>query len=71
MAEHQNRFQEFANQVQSLSSDSKGMEESELVTLLSLNLPESYEPVIMALQSCTNDLTFHMFAGRLLQEAAR
>ena len=71
MAEHLNRFRELANQVQSLSSNSKGMEESELVTLLSLSLPESYEPVIMALQSRTDDLTFDMFAGRLLQEAAR
>ena len=41
MAEHLNRFRELANQVQSLSSDSKGMEESELVTKLSLSLPES------------------------------
>ena len=71
MAEHLNSFRELANQVQSLSSDSKGIEENELVTLLSLSIPESYEPVIMALQSRTDDLTFDMFAGRLLQEAAR
>ena len=71
MAEHLNRFRELASQVQSLSPNSKGMEESELVTLLSLSLPESYEPIIMALQSRSEDLTFDTFAGRLLQESAR
>jgi len=71
MGEHLNRFRELANQVQGLSGNGKGMGENELVTLLSLSLPESYEPIIMALQSRTEDLTFDIFSGRLLQESAR
>jgi len=71
MAEHLNRFRELANQVQGLSGNGKGMDENELVTLLSLSLLESYEPIIMALQSRTEDLTFEIFSGRLLQELAR
>jgi len=42
MADHLNRFRELANQVDSLSADGKGIEGNELVTLLSLSLPESY-----------------------------
>jgi len=71
MTEHLNKFRELANEVGSLSANGKGMEENELVTLLSLSLPESYEPVIMALQSRTDDVSFDIFAGRLLQESAR
>ena len=58
MAEHLNRFRELASQVQGLSGNGKAIEENELVTLLSLSLPESYEPMIMALQARTDDLTF-------------
>jgi len=36
-----------------------------------LSLPDSYEPIIMALQSRADELTFDTFAGRLLQESAR
>jgi len=71
MADHLNRFRELANQVESLSGKVKGMEENKLVTLLSLNLPEFYQPIIMALQSRTQGLTFDSFASRLLQESAR
>jgi len=71
MAEHLNRFRELANQVQGLSGNGKGMDKNELVTLLSLSLLESYELIIMALQSRTEDLTFDIFSGRLLQESAR
>ena len=71
MAEHLNRFRELANQVESLSANGKGMEENELVTLLSLSLPESYEPVIMALQSRADNVSLDIFTSRLLQESAR
>ena len=49
MTEHLNQFGELANQVESLSPSGKGIEDNELVTLLSLSLPESYEPIILAL----------------------
>jgi len=71
MAEHLNKFRELANQVGSLSANGKGMEENELVTLLSLSLAESYEPVIRALQSRADDVSFDIFTGRLFQESAR
>jgi len=71
MVEHLDRFREGANQVQSISSGSKRLKQTTLVTLLSLGLPELYEPIIMALQSRTDNPTFDMFTGRLLQEAAR
>jgi len=71
MAENLNRFRELASQVQGLSGNGKAIDENELVTLLSLSLPDFYEPIIMALQSRTDDLTFNIFAGRLLQESAR
>ena len=71
MAEHRNRFRWLANQVQGLSGNGKAMDENELVTLMSLSLPDSYEPIIIALQSRKEDLTFDIFSGRLLQESAR
>jgi len=71
MAEHLNKFRELANQVESLSTSGKCMDNNELVTLLSLSLPESYEPIIMALQSRAEEVSFDTFAGRLLQESAR
>ena len=71
MAQHLNRFRELASQVQGLSGNGKAIDENALVTLLSLSLPDFYEPIIMALQSRTDDLTFQIFAGRLLQESAR
>ena len=63
MAAHLNKFRELANQIESLSSKGKGMEDNELVTLLSLSLPESYEPIIMALESQAKEVTFDIFAG--------
>jgi len=71
MAEHLNKFRELATQVESLSGTGKGIDNNELVTLLSLSLPESYEPIIMALQSRADDVTFDIFSSRLLQESAR
>jgi len=71
MAEHLKKFRELANQVGSLSANGKGMEENEWVTLLSLSLPESYEPVIKNLQSRADNVSFDIFAGQVLQESAR
>jgi len=71
MAEHLNKFRELANQVEGLSGTGKGIENNELVTLLSLSLPDSYEPIIMALQSRADKVTFDIFASQLLQESAR
>ena len=71
MAEHLNKFKELASKVGSLSGNGKGMEDNELVTLLSLSVPESYEPIIMALQSRADDVSFDIFASKLLQESAR
>ena len=51
MAQHLNLFREIANQLRSLSEDGKGMDDTELVTILTLSLPASYEPLVMALQS--------------------
>ena len=71
MAQQLNRFRELANQLRGLSADAKGMDNGELVTILTLSLPESYEPLVMALQSRTDTITFDMMAGRLLQESGR
>ena len=71
MVEHLNQFRELANQLRGLSNDGKGMEDSELTTILTLSLPESYEPLIMALQSRSDTITFDTMAGRLLQESGR
>ena len=71
MAQHLNLFRELANQLRSLSEDGKGMDDTELVTILTLSLPESYEPLVMALQSRSDPIMFDMIAGRLLQESGR
>jgi len=71
IADHLNKFRELANQVESLAADRKGMEDNELVTHLSLSLPESYEPIIIALQSRADDVIFDIFTSRLLQESAQ
>ena len=71
MAQHLNQFRELANQLRGLSVDGKGMDDSELVTILTLSLPESYEPLVMALQSRSDTITFDTMAGRLLQESGR
>jgi len=71
MAEHLNKFGKLANQVEGLSGTGKGIENNELVTLLSLSDPDSYEPIIMARQSRADEVTFDIFASRLLQESAR
>ena len=71
MAQHLNQFRELANQWRSLSPDSKGMDDSELVTILTLSLPNCYEPLVMALQSRSDTITFDLMARRLLQESGR
>ena len=71
MSEHLNRFRELANQLRGLSTEGKEFDDSELLTMLTLSLPESYEPLVMALQSRSNIVTFDMMGGRLLQESAR
>ena len=70
MADHLNKFRELANQVESLAAEGKGMEDNELVTLLSLSVSESYEPIVMAVQSRADDVSFDIFTSRLLQESA-
>jgi len=75
MAEHRNRFRELANQVQGFSGNGKGMGENELVTLLSLSLPESYEPIIMAASISYGGFDFRYLLWspitRVSQEAGR
>ena len=71
MSEHLNRFGELANQLRELSPEGKEFDDSELLTILTPSLPESYEPWVMALQSRSNIVKFDMMAGKLLQESAR
>jgi len=71
MAQHLNHFRELGNQLGSLAEDRKGMDDTELVTIRILSLPESYEPLVMALQSRSDTITFDLMAGRLLQESGR
>jgi len=71
MAAHLNNFKELSTQVANLSSDGIGIPDSDLVSMLSLSLPHSYEPLIMAVQSRADTITFDFLCGRLLQEATR
>ena len=73
MAVHLNNFREIANQIEYLSSDdgTSQIQGVVLVSMLSVSLPESYEPLVMALQSRSETLTFDFIAGRLLQESTR
>ena len=50
MAEYLNQLREFANQLRKLCIDGKEMEDSELTMILTLSLPDSYEPLFIALQ---------------------
>jgi len=47
------------------------MDDTELVTILTMSLPESYEPLVMALQSRSDRIAFDQMAGSLLQESGR
>jgi len=42
MAQHLNQFRELANQLLGLTSEGKDVDDSELLTILTLSLPESY-----------------------------
>jgi len=66
-----NRVRQLGNPVDSLSADGNGIKGKELVTLLSPSLPQSYEPSIRTLGSLTDDRTFAIFMGMLLQESTR
>ena len=73
MAFHLNVFREIANQIENLSNGDGGSQIRgvDLISMISLSLPDSYEPLIMALQSRREELTFDFMAGRLLQESTR
>jgi len=71
MTTHLNTFWELANQVRALSSDGKGVPDSDLVSIICLSLPPSYQPLIMALQSRSEVSTSDFLSGRLLQESSR
>jgi len=71
MSAHVNTFKELSTQVANLSPNGVGIPDSDLVSMLSLSLPESYEPLIMAVQSRADSITFDFLTGRLLQEATR
>ena len=58
MAAHLNSFKELATQVANLSSDGIGISDTDLVSMLSLSLPQSYKPLIMAVQSRSDTITF-------------
>ena len=66
-------FREITNQIENLSSEdgTSQIQGVDLVSMLSLSLPDSYEPLIMALLSRSETLTFDFMAGRLLQESTR
>ena len=48
MAQHLNKFYELANQLLGLSEDGKGINNSELATILALSLPRSDTHIIIA-----------------------
>jgi len=51
MSVHLNSFKELSTQIANLSSNGIGIPDGDLVSMLSLSLPQSYEPLIMAVQS--------------------
>jgi len=71
MVQQLNQFRKLANQLEGVSAEANDMNDSELLTILTLSLQEFYEPLLMALQSQTDGITFDIMGGRLLQESAR
>jgi len=71
MSVHLNSFEEVSTQVANLSPNGIGIPDGALVSMVSLSLPESYEPLIMAIQSRSERLTFDLLVGLLLPEATR
>ena len=71
MAAHLKAFREMANQIENLSSDegTSQFQGVDQVSMLSVSLPDSYEPLIMALQSRSEVITFDFIARRLLHES--
>ena len=69
MSAQLNSFKELATQVANLSSDGLGIPDVDLVSMLSPELPTSYKPLIRAVQSREENITFDFLGGRLLQEA--
>jgi len=69
MSAHVNIFKELPTQVVNLSPNGVGIPDSDLVSMLSLSLPESYELLIMAVQSRADSITFDFLTGRGHQEA--
>ena len=73
MASRNNVFREIVNQTENLSNgDGKSQIcRIDLISMLSISLPDSSEPLIKAWQSQCEELTFDHMAGRLLQESTR
>jgi len=69
MAAHLNSFKELSNHVANLFSDGIGIPDSDLVSILSLSLPNSYKHLIMAVESPADTITFDCLCERQLQEA--
>jgi len=46
------------------------MQDNGLVSLVSLSLPDFYKPIIMALQSPADDVSFNVFTSKLFLESA-
>jgi len=51
MSQYLNNFGELANQLEGLTTERKEVDDGELLNILTLSLPESYEALVMALQS--------------------
>ena len=71
MSVHLNSFKELTTQVANHSPNGVGIPDSDLVFMLSLSLPQLCEPLIMAVQSRADNITFDFLTGRLLQEATQ
>ena len=71
MSVHLNSFEQVSTQVANLSPNRIGMPDAALVSMVSLSLLESYEPLIIAIQSPSETLTFDLLVGLLLHEATR
>ena len=72
-ASHLNVFREITNQIENPSSEERTsqIQGVDLLSMLSLSLLNSYEPLVRALQSRSGVLTFDFMTGRLLQESTR
>ena len=68
---HLNSFKELSTQVANLSPNGVGILDGDLVSMVSLSLPPSCEPLIMAVLSRSDTVTFDFLCGKLLQEATR